>query len=118
MQEGGVMNAWTGLGTSPSRRRLGRNLAVVAALWAVAVGGARGVAQSDDDRLHAVLPPDAIPAIDDPVFDPPGRARMLGDELVIGLVGQGGARAYSTWELDEHEIVNDEFEGRPIAVTW
>jgi hypothetical protein len=37
---------------------------------------------------------------------------------VIGVVGEHERRAYSTWQLDRHEIVNDTFEGRPIAVTW
>ena len=35
------------------------------------------------------------------------------------LVGDGDEpRAYSTWQLDRHEIVNDTFDGRPVAVTW
>jgi hypothetical protein len=33
-------------------------------------------------------------------------------------VGAKEQRAYSTWQLDRHEIVNDVFEGRPVAVTW
>ena len=40
------------------------------------------------------------------------------NELMIGLVGNTLRRAYSTWQLDRHEIVNDTFEGRPVAVTW
>jgi len=67
-----------------------------------------------------VLPRDAIPAIDDPRFESVAEAdRYLADnELMIGLVGETEQRAYSTWQLDSHEIVNDVFEGRPIAVTW
>ena len=67
-----------------------------------------------------VLPRDAIPAIDDPRFESVAEAdRYLADnELMIGLVGETEQRAYSTWQLDRHEIVNDVFEGRPIAVTW
>lgn len=77
--------------------------------------------QDDKDKaLHVVLPKDAIPAISDPKFDPASRAErvMADDELVIGLVGKTEQRAYSTWQLDRHEIVNDVFEGRPVAVTW
>jgi hypothetical protein len=37
---------------------------------------------------------------------------------MIGLVGNTLRRAYSTWQLDRHEIVNDTFKGRPVAVTW
>src|SRR5919109_1181773 len=73
-----------------------------------------------DDKLHVVLPRDAIPAISNPEFEPVSRAERAMDdqELVIGLVGQQEQRAYSTWQLDRHEIVNDTFEGRPVAVTW
>ncbi len=76
--------------------------------------------QSGDDELHLVLPKDAIHAIDKPEFELVEKANrvMASDELVIGLVGEREQRAYSTWQLDRYEIVNDVFEGRPIAVTW
>ena len=76
--------------------------------------------QSGDDTLHVVLPKDAIRAIDRPTFEAAKKADrvMDNDELVIGLVGEREQRAYSTWQLDRYEIVNDVFEGRPIAVTW
>ncbi len=76
--------------------------------------------QSDDNRLYRVLPRDAIRAIDTPEFEPAEQADrvMANEELVIGLVGEREQRAYSTWQLDRYEIVNDVFEGRPIAVTW
>jgi len=75
----------------------------------------------DGDPMYTVLPPDAIPAIDDPVFVSPVAAErwMQDDEMVIGVIGPGGeARAYSTWHLDGHEIVNDRVGDVPIAVTW
>lgn len=79
--------------------------------------GALAVGQPDE-QFHVVLPRDAIPSIDRPSFEP-AKARSLDDrELVIGVVGEHGQRAYSTWQLDRHEIVNDTFERRPIAVTW
>ena len=70
-------------------------------------------------QLQAVLPRDAIPSIDKPTFEPASQARSLDDrEPVLGVVGALEQRAYSTWHLDRHEIVNDVFEGTPIAVTW
>jgi hypothetical protein len=74
----------------------------------------------DDNTLHVVLARDAIPAISKPEFEPASRAGrdMADNELVIGVVGEREQRAYSTWQLDRHEIVNDTFEGRPIAITW
>ena len=86
----------------------------------VAIMTAAGQRDAEDNTLHVVLPRDAIPAIFKPEFEAASRADrgMADDELVIGLVGEREQRAYSTWQLDRHEIVNDTFEGRPIAVTW
>jgi hypothetical protein len=43
---------------------------------------------------------------------------MRDDEPVVGIIANGVAKAYSTWHLDHHEIVNDTVAGRPVAVTW
>lgn len=71
------------------------------------------------DAVTRLLKADAIPAIDDPKLI---RARdavaMADEEQVIGIVIDGQARAYSTWYLDSHEIVNDQMKGSAIAVTW
>jgi len=75
----------------------------------------------DGDLLYHVLPPDAIPAIHDPVFVSAEEAAdwMFDEEIVIGVVGPDGeARAYSTWHLDHHEFVNDRVGDVPIAATW
>jgi len=95
-------------------------LGVLATTLPLAVMTTEAQRDPDDNRLHMVLPRDAIPAIFNPEFEPASRAErgMADDELVIGLVGEREQRAYSTWQLDRHEIVNDTFEGRPIAVTW
>lgn len=85
---------------------------------AVAVVTANGQRDQSDNALHVVLPRDAIPAIFNPEFEPASKASLADHELVIGVVGEREQRAYSTWQLDRHEIVNDVFEGRPMAVTW
>lgn len=89
-------------------------------LMLTAVAGAAAPRQGVDNMLYVVLPRDAIPAIDHPEFEPAVRAdRVMADEeLVIGLVSEREQRAYSTWQLDRHEIVNDVFDGQPVAVTW
>lgn len=75
-----------------------------------------------DGTMYTVLPPDAIPAINNPEFVSREEAEkwMADDEPVLGLVDPvtGKAKAYSLWHLDRHEIVNDQLGGRPIAVTW
>jgi hypothetical protein len=70
--------------------------------------------------MYTVLPFDAIPAIDRPAFVDAKRGDvfMHSREMVIGVVVDGEARAYSAWHLDHHEIVNDRISGKPIAVTW
>ncbi len=90
------------------------------AVLALAAAPVAAATQAVDNMLHVVLPRDAIPAIDNPQFEPAEQAErvMADEELVIGLVGENEQRAYSTWQLDRHEIVNDVFEGRPVAVTW
>lgn len=71
------------------------------------------------DPVVKVLPPDAIPAIDDPRFVPADKARfMQDDEPVLGVVHEGVAKAYSLWHLDRHEVVNDRLGDTPIAATW
>ncbi len=65
------------------------------------------------------LPKDAIPAIDSPRFVPAERASFVHpDEPVLGVVIDGQARAYPTWTLNGHEIVNDTIRETAFAVTW
>jgi len=78
------------------------------------------VATIGGDDVYQVLPVGAIPAIDDPTFvsGAAANAQMRPEEPVLGIVVEGQARAYSTWQLDAHEIVNDEIAGTAIAATW
>ena len=72
------------------------------------------------DPMYTVLPLDAIPAITEPQFlgGEDAAAQMSADEPVLGLVVGGEARAYSLWQLDSHEIVNDVVGGVALAATW
>ena len=74
----------------------------------------------EGDTLFKLLEPDAIPAIRKPVYVSGEEAakQMSADEPVIGLIINGEKRAYSLWQLDHHEIVNDNFGDTPVAVTW
>ncbi|MCB8945901.1 MAG: DUF3179 domain-containing protein [Ardenticatenaceae bacterium] len=73
-----------------------------------------------DLDIITLLPPEAIPAIDNPQFIPIDEADAAydPDELVIGVALNGEARAYSVPLLSNHEIVNDVVGGQKIAVTW
>jgi hypothetical protein len=103
------------------RRATGTALLVVT-LTVAGCGGSRHRAVPLDVRglgttpATAVVPRDAIPAIDQPQFDPPQAVRgLLGPgDLVVGVVVDGRPHAYPVELLSFHEIVND----GPIVVTW
>ncbi len=64
-------------------------------------------------------PPDGIPSIDAPLFEPAGGVDWIADdEPVIALDLDGDQRAYPVQILHWHEIVNDTVAGRPVAVTY
>ena len=70
--------------------------------------------------IITLLPKDGIRSIDNPRFldVPKADLEYDADELIIGVEFDGEARAYSIDLLSRREIVNDEVQGRPIAVTW
>lgn len=63
---------------------------------------------------------DGIPSLTNPrVVDAAQAAQFLGpDDLVLGVVAGGEARAYPHGILWWHEIVNDVLGGRPIVVSY
>ena len=82
----------------------------VALIPALACAEPRGkVEMVQGSPMTTLLPPDAIPAISDPAFVTAEEADafLADDEPVLGLVHEGVAKAYSIWQLDRHEIVND-----------
>jgi len=100
-------------------------LAMIVGLAAAQLGEAQRpkpevVATIGGDEVYRVLPLGAIPAIDDPAFvsGEAANAQMRLDEPVLGIIVDGKARAYSLWQLDAHEIVNDQIAGTAIAATW
>src|SRR5687767_2172285 len=101
----GVLNCDQQLQQDEARHRVDRPLPALSSLHG--------------DPVETLLPPDAIPAIDSPQFVPADQADFMRlDEPVVGLLIDGVAKAYSTWYLDHHEIVNDTVSGSPVAVTW
>ena len=67
------------------------------------------------------LGPNAIRPIVNPRFYSPGDGEYPepSDRLeIIGVSIDGDARAYSTWKLSSHEVVNDIVGGRHVAVTY
>jgi len=65
------------------------------------------------------VPKDGIPSIDRPDFATASDANFMSDnDLVLGLIINGEARAYPLFILVWHEIVNDIVGGIPVAVTY
>ena len=71
-------------------------------------------------EIRSVIPPDAIPAIDEPRFlDLAEASEWLSAEApVIAFERNGDARAYPLEILTWHEIVNDVVGGEPVIVTY
>ena len=71
-------------------------------------------------EIRSVIPPDAIPAIDEPRFLSLAEASewLAGEAPVIAFERNGDARAYPLEILTWHEIVNDVVGGEPVIVTY
>jgi hypothetical protein len=63
---------------------------------------------------------DGIPALDNPVFVTANeRSKNIGPaDRVMGVYHEGVAKAYPILILDQHEIVNDTFNGSPLTITF
>ena len=79
-----------------------------------------GPMPEDGYQIVTLLPPDAIPSIDEPQFYDVNEADLEyhPDELVLGVEFDGDARAYPIGLLVCREIVNDTVRSQPIAVTY
>lgn len=73
-----------------------------------------------DDAVSGGPPKDGIPAIDKPKFTSAEEAdKWLDDnDIVFGVVQNGIVKAYPQPVLVWHEIVNDEFDGKKVSVTY
>ncbi len=62
---------------------------------------------------------DGIPALENPESVDINQIDFLADnDLVIGFEFDGQARAYPHKILDWHEIINDDVNGKPVAITY
>lgn len=75
-----------------------------------------------DSNLEAAIsggpPKDGIPAIDEPQFVPLASVSLPDSVQAIVLVGDNETKVYPYNILTWHEIVNDEIDGTPIAITF
>ena len=92
-------------------------------LFFLSIGFAFGQAAEPEFNPKTVIPR-AFPTIVEPKMVDVSTADEEGwvrdDELVLGVVVEGAARAYpiNTLTGPRREIINDELGGRSIAATW
>ncbi|MBP0021665.1 MAG: DUF3179 domain-containing protein [Cyanobacteria bacterium SBLK] len=70
------------------------------------------------ELLNGGPPKDGIPSIDDPQFETVKTTPFKAEEMVIGVVINGEAKAYPFGIMNWHEIVNDTVGGENITVTY
>jgi len=71
------------------------------------------------DAIQRGGPPrDGIPAIDKPRFVSAVQSALAAGDRVLGVALGGIARAYPVRILNWHEVVNDNFAGRAVAITY
>ncbi len=74
---------------------------------------------SSDEVFDGGPGKDGIPSVDNPEFKTVDQTTFLDpDDLVIGIVHNGVAKAYAHRILDWHEIVNDQIADRYLALTY
>ncbi len=62
---------------------------------------------------------DCIPPIDKPEFGAPSALKVLADDDIVMMINYNGVRkVYPLKIMQGHEIVNDHFNGKPLAVTY
>lgn len=83
-------------------------------------GGASGEWLIPSDQVFDGGPgQDGIPALENPAFLNANNQDYLGDnDLVIGLKSGNTVKAYPHPILDWHEIINDEINGKKLAITY
>ena len=73
----------------------------------------------DLSEIRGVVPPDAIPALEDPAFEPAAGVDWLeAVEPVLALEINGDARAYPLRIMTWHELVNGTVGGVPVTVSY
>ncbi|MFQ5794367.1 MAG: DUF3179 domain-containing protein [Candidatus Bipolaricaulia bacterium] len=72
------------------------------------------------DQFLSLLPPDSIPSIDVPRFISAAEADewLFLADLVMGVRHNGTTKVYPIRILNWHEVVNDDFDGEMVVVTY
>ena len=81
--------------------------------------GAAVFAQNEPPKeFEQIVPRGQIAAISNPTFVPASEANIAGYAMVLGVVLDGEARAFSLNLLNFHEVVNDSIGETGYAAVW
>ncbi len=80
------------------------------------VGNVKSLVNISD--FDTPLPEGAIPEIINPKFVSANVTYPEDKDLVVGIVYNGVIKAYPVKILNLHEVVNDNFSGKPVAITY
>lgn len=79
----------------------------------------KGALVPEDEIVGGGPPRDGIPALFNPRFVSPAEVQFLKpDDRVLGVSLNGVAKAYPERIMIWHEIVNDDFNGKPVVVSF
>lgn len=72
------------------------------------------------NEIYSGGPPrDGIPSLDEPIFDTDiEKTYLLPEDKVIGVFLNGVAKAYPILIMNYHELVNDQFDGQPVTISY
>lgn len=71
-----------------------------------------------DELMSIGLSEESFPPILEPKFDPADKTPFSDQDMVLGVVINGEAKAYPVNILNYHELVNDVAGGEPVLVTY
>ncbi|MDB9314337.1 DUF3179 domain-containing protein [Spirulina sp. CS-785/01] len=71
-----------------------------------------------EQLLNGGPPKDGIPSIDNPQFDTPSTTPFHENDIAIGVVINGEAKAYPFGIMNWHEIVNDTVGGKNVTISY
>lgn len=79
-----------------------------------------GAKVAKEDLLQGCFAKDCIPSIDEPIFETAQEADtwLVDEDRIFALDFNGVVRAYPQRIMNWHEIVNDDANGTPIAITF
>eukprot|EP00164_Ancoracysta_twista_P012360 GFYU01019384.1.p1 GENE.GFYU01019384.1~~GFYU01019384.1.p1 ORF type:complete len:133 (+),score=21.04 GFYU01019384.1:92-490(+) len=97
---------------------------IVLLLWVLACASVVALAQDQcSDQIPGGIipggpPKDGIPPIDHPKFNAADVAPPRDTDMILGVEYDGVAKAYPILILNWHEVVNDVFGDKHLAVTY